>query len=176
MRSRAKYFQNSFSKLPDYPFVYISNLCSHMHVIWLFCMAARSREKAQTKSQKTGVLVSALPAMWPQVINSFDLPGPCLFIGNKRDFDYTISFFFSLFLFLFFWPCPQQVKIPGPGIKSVPHQWPEPQQWQHWILNQLSHQGTPDYTIAKVPSSANIFLLTTPPFHIRTCVRFLGLP
>ena len=41
--------------------------------------------------------------------------------------------------FFFFWQCPQHVKVPRPGIKPVP------QHWQHWILNPLSHQGTPGH-------------------------------
>ena len=32
--------------------------------------------------------------------------------------------------------------IPRPGIEPRPQQWPELQQWQHWILNPLCHQGT----------------------------------
>ena len=43
----------------------------------------------------------------------------------------------SFFLFLFFGLCLQHVAVPGPGIK------PMPQQWQHWILNPLSHLGIP---------------------------------
>ena len=39
-------------------------------------------------------------------------------------------FFFGLFVFL---PCPQHAKVPEPGVE------PEPQQWQHQILN---HQAT----------------------------------
>ena len=37
----------------------------------------------------------------------------------------------------FFWSPSQHVGIAGPGIE------PMPQQWQRWILNPLSHQGTP---------------------------------
>lgn len=48
----------------------------------------------------------------------------------------------NLFIFLrlsysFFWPRPQYVKVPGPGIEHTP------QQWQHLIPNPLHHQGTP---------------------------------
>ena len=46
-------------------------------------------------------------------------------------------------VFFFFWPCPQHVKVLGPGIEPAPHQQPEPQKWQHQILNLLSHRGTP---------------------------------
>ena len=49
-----------------------------------------------------------------------------------------------LFLFLFlFWPHPWHVEVLWPGIKRAPQQWPKPQQWQHWILSPLSHQGIP---------------------------------
>ena len=51
-------------------------------------------------------------------------------------------FFFSL-SFFFFLPILWHLEVLGPGIKPTPQQWPKPQQWQHWILNPLSHQGTP---------------------------------
>ena len=43
----------------------------------------------------------------------------------------------SLILFYFIYFGLWQVRVLGPGIKSVP------QQWQRWILNSLSHQETP---------------------------------
>ena len=50
----------------------------------------------------------------------------------------------SVFCFdLGFWLCPWHVEVPGPGIKPAPELWPEPLQWQCWILNPLSHKGTP---------------------------------
>ena len=45
-----------------------------------------------------------------------------------------------LFLFLF-WLHPCHVEVPRPGVEATLQQQPEPQQWQHWILNLLSHQG-----------------------------------
>ena len=39
--------------------------------------------------------------------------------------------------FFFFWLHSWHAEVPGSGIK------PMPQQWQHWILNLLGHQGTP---------------------------------
>ena len=41
--------------------------------------------------------------------------------------------------------CPQSrhVEVPRPGIQPVPQWWPEPQQWQHQVLNPLSHQKIP---------------------------------
>ena len=39
--------------------------------------------------------------------------------------------------FFFSWPSLRHVEVPGPG------QWPKPLQWQDWILNPLSHKGTP---------------------------------
>ena len=43
----------------------------------------------------------------------------------------------SLSLSFPFWPCPRHAGVSRPAIK------PMAQQWQHWILNPLSHQGTP---------------------------------
>ena len=43
---------------------------------------------------------------------------------------------FFLLFFFFFWLYPQHAKVPRPGTE------PAPQQWQHQILNPLSHQGT----------------------------------
>ena len=41
----------------------------------------------------------------------------------------------------FFWSLPYHMEVPGPGIKSVPQQWPKPQQWPFKILYPLNHQG-----------------------------------
>ena len=46
-----------------------------------------------------------------------------------------LSIFF--FFFFFFWLHMQHVEIPRPGTEPIP------QQWQHWILNPIGHQGTP---------------------------------
>ena len=46
-------------------------------------------------------------------------------------------------IIIIFWPCLQHVEVPRPGTKSKPQQWPEPLQWQQWILNLLCHKGTP---------------------------------
>ena len=35
------------------------------------------------------------------------------------------------------------MEVPALGIEPVPWQRPEPQQWQHCILNPLCHKGTP---------------------------------
>ena len=45
--------------------------------------------------------------------------------------------------FFFFWPCPQHTEVPRSGAELLPQQGPKSQQWQCWILNPLSHQGTP---------------------------------
>ena len=42
--------------------------------------------------------------------------------------------FLNFKLFILFWPCPRPAEAPGPGIQPTPLQWPEPQQWQCWIL------------------------------------------
>ena len=52
-------------------------------------------------------------------------------------FHYVCWWWFVCFVFVwFFWLQPRQAEVPKPGIKLVP------QQWQHRILNPLSHQGT----------------------------------
>ena len=38
---------------------------------------------------------------------------------------------------------PRHVDVREPGIKPKPQQQPKPLQWQYWVLNPLSHQGTP---------------------------------
>ena len=43
-----------------------------------------------------------------------------------------------------------------PGITPMPQQWPESQQWQHWILNLLSDQGTLSYHLFLSPSKVKI--------------------
>ena len=61
----------------------------------------------------------------------------------------TRTGFFCLVLFCFwgfFWPHLRHVEGPRPGIE------PEPQQWQHQILNPLIHQGT-HRTVFKGPKS-----------------------
>ena len=49
----------------------------------------------------------------------------------------SLSFLKKLWLYL------QHTEVPRPGINTEPQLWLEPQQWQHWILNPLSKQGTP---------------------------------
>lgn len=41
--------------------------------------------------------------------------------------------------FFFFWLCWWHVEVPRPRIEPMPQQWP------NWILNPLSHQGTPNF-------------------------------
>ena len=61
------------------------------------------------------------------------------------------DFFIRVLFFLFFWRgwvppphlWPGHAEILEPGIKPMVQQWLEPQQWQCWILNLLSQQGTP---------------------------------
>ena len=48
--------------------------------------------------------------------------------------------FIGLFIF---GPVHGMPKFPNQGSKFSPQQQPEPQQRQYWILNLLSHQGTP---------------------------------
>ena len=55
----------------------------------------------------------------------------------------TDDVFFCFCFYFYFWPCLWHVKVPWPGVKPVPQQWPEPLPWQCQILNLVSHQGTP---------------------------------
>ena len=45
-----------------------------------------------------------------------------------------------IFLFL---AVPQHIEAPKPRAEHTPQHWPKLLQWQHWILNPLSHKGTP---------------------------------
>ena len=78
------------------------------------------------------------PMMWlcmhkvtfPDVLSLFSICITLLTDSIYIKFGYLL---FKLHAFFFFflpsdWP---------------PHQWPEPLQWKCWILNPLSHQGTP---------------------------------
>ena len=40
-----------------------------------------------------------------------------------------IVVFFKFYFLIYFWPCPQHVEVPQPGIKPTPQQQPEPLQW-----------------------------------------------
>ena len=62
-------------------------------------------------------------------------------------FIYFISFHFISFHFILFFTALQHMEVLGPGIKPMPQQEPEPQ--QHWLLNPLSHQGTPRVILLK---------------------------
>ena len=57
---------------------------------------------------------------------------------NLRRLYYMVLFIY----YYYFQPHPKHVEVPGPGIKPAPQQQCEPQQWQRWILNPLSHKGT----------------------------------
>ena len=57
-------------------------------------------------------------------------------MSGRLSFSFLPSFLpssLSLSLSFFFWPLPQYIKVPRPGIDSVPQQQPKPLQ-QHWIL------------------------------------------
>ena len=97
----------------------------------------------------------------------FEVPDPYLILLNpgwhaKRilpsclwnssclcEFPVCLMFFFCLSAlcnfssFFFFFPHLQHVESSRLGIEAAPQQQPKPQQWQHWILNPPSHQGTP---------------------------------
>ena len=44
-----------------------------------------------------------------------------------------------------FWPNPWHRKVPRPRMESQLPLRPEPQLWQHWILNPLRHSGNSTY-------------------------------
>lgn len=52
--------------------------------------------------------------------------------------------------FFYIWLCPWHSKVSRPGIKPMPLQWPEPQQWRCWVLNPVNHQETLRFHILKV--------------------------
>ena len=59
----------------------------------------------------------------------------------------------NIYIYVYIWgpwyfgPCPWYVEVSRSCIKPIPQQWPEPQQWQHQILNHLGHQGTPSFPL-----------------------------
>ena len=59
----------------------------------------------------------------------------------------TVCFYFtwclSFSFFFFFW----HLEVPGLGFEPAPQLWPQPQQWQHRIINLPSHQGTPSWCL-----------------------------
>ena len=54
--------------------------------------------------------------------------------NSEKQIDLRKHFFFFLSFLLVM---PKHVEFPGPGIEPTPQQWPEPLQWQYWILNLL---------------------------------------
>ena len=63
----------------------------------------------------------------------------CLLIGSetrqKCEDEDSLHFFFFFSSFLFFWLNLWHVEVPG--TEPTPEQQPEPQHWQHLILNPL---------------------------------------
>ena len=80
-------------------------------------------------------------------------PSPCpawlrtlMFIHSSRLSAYYVPDNKKGIAFFFFFFCAYSMsKFPGQRSNLCQEQWPEPQQWQGWILNPLSHQGTPRY-------------------------------
>ena len=68
----------------------------------------------------------------------------------------TINAFFSL------WPHLWHVEVPGPGTEPAPQRRPEPQQWQHQILNLLHHQGIPVNHLEPIECNC-FFFVSLPP-------------
>ena len=52
-------------------------------------------------------------------------------------------------------PYPWHAEVPRSEIKPAPPQWPEPQQWQYWILNPLSHKGIPTWEVLIIQTQRN---------------------
>ena len=48
--------------------------------------------------------------------------------GKRGQLPKMIHFQFYMFLLFIFWPCPQHVQVPRPGIEPMPQQQPEPLQ------------------------------------------------
>ena len=64
----------------------------------------------------------------------------------------TLGLFLFLFFFFLFGSTFGLWKFPGPGIVPAPQQHPELLLRHHWILNPLSHQGTPVDTLGLINS------------------------
>ena len=74
------------------------------------------------------------------------LPWPPYLRFLPKSSSHSVYFLYGtlLFSFSFFFGCIHGTQVfPGPGIKPLPQQRPEPQQWQCQILNPLSHTRTP---------------------------------
>ena len=81
--------------------------------------------------------------------------------------------------FGFFWPCPQHMKIPGPGIKPMLLQQPEPLKGQCRLLNLLSHQGTPQCDDVVAAADVNFQQFSYPCFSffsLKLCLTLFALP
>ena len=64
--------------------------------------------------------------------------------GNLPN-SYNKVVWFWFFVFGFFLAVPGVYKSSRAWDQTAPQKQPEPKQWQHWILNALSHQGTPGF-------------------------------
>ena len=67
-------------------------------------------------------------------------------VGNYVRVEYRASFhcvtilsqysiLYKILSFILLGPHPRNTEVPGPGIKPASYQWPEPLQWQCWILD-----------------------------------------
>ena len=70
---------------------------------------------------------------------------------------------------VWFWPLPQHVEFPRPGIKPALQQRPEPLQWQCWIPNPLHCKRTPSFCL-------NYYILSLlkifPKHNFHSCLIF----
>ena len=75
----------------------------------------------------TGFIVTCKWSCWP---DQQDLVFRLAREGEFNAQSFLFFFFFYLFIYLHW----GHVDIPGPGTEDAPQQWPEPQQWQPWIV------------------------------------------
>ena len=91
-----------------------------------------------------------------------------------------LPFTFFFFFFFFLWLHPWHVKVPRPGLEAAP------QQWQPWIFNPPSHQGTPSvyifnvmlfrFTCSSISRSENKTLATSILYPPPSTTFFICLP
>ena len=85
-----------------------------------------------------------LAILWPPIVTLLQQ------LEGSSDITLLLTAGCHLFLFLLFflfgYSCGMW-KFPSQWLKPLPQQWPKPQQWQHWALNPLCHQGTPNLAI-----------------------------
>ena len=59
------------------------------------------------------------------------------------------------------------MEVTGAGIEPSPQQSPEPQQWQYWILNLLSHKGTLESPFFFSPQGRTLWYIEIPRLGVK---------